>query len=69
MKEEINSIEKNQTWELVDPPPNKKLIALKSSQELKGVPRGLFHNEATGIPKDHIKMKAFPFSLDGATKD
>ncbi|RDX72657.1 hypothetical protein CR513_47830, partial [Mucuna pruriens] len=22
-----------------------------------------------GIPKDHIKMKAFPFSLDGAAKD
>ncbi|RDY11454.1 hypothetical protein CR513_03902, partial [Mucuna pruriens] len=22
-----------------------------------------------GIPKDHIKMKAFPFFLDGAAKD
>ncbi|RDY01347.1 hypothetical protein CR513_15345, partial [Mucuna pruriens] len=22
-----------------------------------------------GIPEDHVKMKAFPFSLDGAAKD
>ncbi|RDX93081.1 hypothetical protein CR513_24727, partial [Mucuna pruriens] len=26
-------------------------------------------NEAARIPEDYIKMKAFPFSLDGAAKD
>ncbi|RDY14457.1 hypothetical protein CR513_00476, partial [Mucuna pruriens] len=26
-------------------------------------------NFHVGIPEDHVKMKAFPFSLDGAAKD
>ncbi|RDY13776.1 hypothetical protein CR513_01260, partial [Mucuna pruriens] len=40
MKEEINSIKKNQTWELLDPPSNKKPIALKLVYKVKGNPRG-----------------------------
>ncbi|RDX90862.1 hypothetical protein CR513_27231, partial [Mucuna pruriens] len=40
MKDEINSIEKNQTWELVDPPSNKKLKALKWVYKVKVNPRG-----------------------------
>ncbi|RDX81172.1 putative mitochondrial protein, partial [Mucuna pruriens] len=39
MKEETNSIEKNQTWELVDPPSNKKPIALKSVYKVKVNPK------------------------------
>ncbi|RDX72544.1 Copia protein, partial [Mucuna pruriens] len=39
MKEEINSIKKNQTWELVDSPSNKKLIALKWVYKVKVNPR------------------------------
>ena len=40
MKEEIDSIEKNQTWELVDPPSNKKPIALKWVYKVKVNPKG-----------------------------
>ncbi|RDY06796.1 hypothetical protein CR513_09170, partial [Mucuna pruriens] len=40
MKEEINFIEKNQTWELVDPPSNKKPIALKWVHKVRVNPRG-----------------------------
>ncbi|RDX93862.1 hypothetical protein CR513_23824, partial [Mucuna pruriens] len=38
-------------------------------QAFEGIPCGLLHNEAKGISEDYIKMKAFPFSLDGSTKD
>ncbi|RDX90254.1 Copia protein, partial [Mucuna pruriens] len=38
--EEINSIEKNHTWELMDPPSNKKPIALKWVYKVKINPRG-----------------------------
>ncbi|RDY14592.1 hypothetical protein CR513_00320, partial [Mucuna pruriens] len=40
MKEEINSILKNQTWELVDCPSNKKPIALKWVYKVKVNPKG-----------------------------
>ena len=40
MKEELNSIEKNQTWELVDPPSNKNPIALKWVYKVKVNPKG-----------------------------
>ncbi|RDX81141.1 hypothetical protein CR513_38214, partial [Mucuna pruriens] len=40
MKEEINSIKKNLTWELVDPPSNKKPIALKWVYKVKVNPKG-----------------------------
>ncbi|RDX82188.1 hypothetical protein CR513_37053, partial [Mucuna pruriens] len=52
MKEEINSIEKNQTWELVDPPSNKKLIALKWVYKVKDNPRGeVIKNKARLVAK------------------
>ena len=40
MKEEINSIERNQTWELVDPPQYKKPISLKWVYKVKVNPKG-----------------------------
>ena len=40
MKKEIDSIEKHQTWELVDPPSNKKPIALKWVYKVKVNPKG-----------------------------
>ena len=40
MKEGLNSIEKNQTWELVDPPSNKNPIALKWVYKVKVNPKG-----------------------------
>jgi len=40
MKKEIDSIEKNQTWELVDPPSNKKPITLKWDYKVKVNPKG-----------------------------
>jgi len=40
MHEEIKSIEKNQTWELVDLPLNKKSIALKWIYKVKMNPKG-----------------------------
>ncbi|RDY01650.1 Vacuolar protein sorting-associated protein 52 A, partial [Mucuna pruriens] len=53
-KEEINSIEKNQTWELVDPPSNKKPIALKWVYQVKVNPRG-------EVVKNKVKLMAKGF--------
>jgi len=39
-EEGLNSIEKNQTWELVDPPSNKNPIALKWVYKVKVNPKG-----------------------------
>ncbi|RDX97881.1 hypothetical protein CR513_19304, partial [Mucuna pruriens] len=40
MKEDINSIEKNHIWKLVNPPSNKKSTTLKWVYEVKVNPRG-----------------------------
>ncbi|RDY09713.1 hypothetical protein CR513_05885, partial [Mucuna pruriens] len=58
MKEKINSIEKNQTWELVDPPSNKKLIALKYVYKVKVNPRGeVVKNKASLVTKVGIDYR------------
>ncbi|RDX88573.1 hypothetical protein CR513_29812, partial [Mucuna pruriens] len=41
----------------------------RPTQAFEGIPCGLLHNEVTRDTEDYIKMKAFPFSLDGAVKD
>ncbi|RDY00600.1 hypothetical protein CR513_16200, partial [Mucuna pruriens] len=61
---EYSQLELAQSYELksglIDLPP----------QALKRIfLRGLFHDEGVGILEDYVKMKAFPFSLDGAAKD
>ncbi|RDX81718.1 hypothetical protein CR513_37571, partial [Mucuna pruriens] len=45
----------------------KELATPGPPQALERISRGLFHNETTRDPEDYIKMKAFPFSLDGLT--
>ena len=40
MKEEIRMIEKNQTWELQDKPPNKDVIGVKLTFKTKLNPNG-----------------------------
>ncbi|RDX71951.1 hypothetical protein CR513_48637, partial [Mucuna pruriens] len=58
-------LELAQTYEL-----KSGLIHLRRPpQASQRIPRGLFHDEPQGFPEDYIKMKAFPFSLDGAAKD
>ncbi|RDX63930.1 hypothetical protein CR513_57574, partial [Mucuna pruriens] len=52
MKKEINSIEKNQTWELMDPPSNKKPIALKWTYKVKVNPKGEVQSNSTGTPEE-----------------
>ncbi|RDY10515.1 hypothetical protein CR513_04956, partial [Mucuna pruriens] len=58
-------LEPTQTYEL-----KSGLIHLRRPpQAFKGIPCGLLHNEVAGDTEDYIKMKAFPFFLDGAAKD
>ncbi|RDY09127.1 hypothetical protein CR513_06559, partial [Mucuna pruriens] len=56
MKEEINSIKKNQTWELVNSPSNRKPIALKWVYKVKVNPRGeAVKNKAKLVAKDFLQ--------------
>ncbi|RDY12354.1 hypothetical protein CR513_02868, partial [Mucuna pruriens] len=62
MKEEINSIEKNQTWELVDPPSNKKPIALKWVYKVKVNPRGeVVKNKAKFVAKGFLQKAGIDY--------
>ncbi|RDX61556.1 hypothetical protein CR513_60206, partial [Mucuna pruriens] len=56
MKEEINFIVKNQTWELVGCPSNKKSITLKWVYKVKVNPRGeLVKNKVRLVAKDFLQ--------------
>ncbi|RDY14617.1 Copia protein, partial [Mucuna pruriens] len=62
MKDEINSIEKNQTWELVDPPSNKKLIPLKWVYKVKVNPRGeVVKNKARLVAKGFLQKAGIDY--------
>ncbi|RDX76718.1 putative mitochondrial protein, partial [Mucuna pruriens] len=62
MKEEINSIEKNKACELVDPPSNKKPIALKWVYKVKVNQRGeVVKNKARRVAKGFLQKAGIDY--------
>jgi hypothetical protein len=54
MDEEIHAIEKNETWELTDLPPNKKPIGVKQVYKTKYKPNGeIDHYKARLVAKGY----------------
>ncbi|RDX85040.1 hypothetical protein CR513_33821, partial [Mucuna pruriens] len=45
------------------------VLQVKTPQALKRISRGFSMMRPQGILEDYIKMKGFPFSLDGVAKD
>ena len=62
MKEELKSIQKNSTWELVDLPKKKKAIGVKLVFKVKANPKGeIIKHEARLVAKGFLQREGIDF--------